>query len=476
MGFYHNIKNFLVYAVVPVFFINSLLYGKELGKKTYKLKNFAGIDYSLPDEVHRPESLDALRNLIVNSRQEGMTPIVPLGALHSWSPVFKQKNGAAIDMSQLVIEPKLNDDGSVIASANMSIGALHDFLSTQGRALPYSPMAMTATLVGLTATGSHGSHFKEGHFYQLVKEFKLIDGLGRFVKIDQHGLWVYSDFLGAYELCQRGKELLQLTRKHLGCLGVIYELSLKTVPALDMEMNQTIEGEASVLADNLARFKEHFDSNYSADIMWFPRLEKMIMRSFNPSKEERIPFSKKDKRRKKVQSRSAKFAFRLITLMPHLAGFSSKLALNTFKPMKRVGASYKVGNYLPSEPGENSRLQDMEYALPYHFSEEVIKIIKANSKHYLNPLPIYLRRCGDIIYVEFLWLEGFKKGEKTARQLESDFVKKFSAMAMPHDGKKYFINPWKRKSREYTDKFHRLRHYLDPFDLFLTSYKKLYFF
>ena len=444
-------------------------------KGQQKLVNFAGVESSEPSKILVPENLGQLQDIILRAKDEGLTPLVPLGALHSWSRVFKQDYGSAIDMSLLVEDPKFNEDNTVTASANMSIGALHKFLKSKERALPYSPMAMTATLVGLTATGSHGSHYQEGHFFELLTEFKLVDGLGQLVKIDHQGLWIYSNYLDAYELCQKGEDVLRIARKHLGCLGVVYEMTIRTVPAFDLQMDQTIEKEEEVFEDELKRFKQHFDRNYSADIMWFPRLSKMIMRAFNPSHKKHVPFNKKDRRKKKFRSKSAKFSFRLVTAIPMLASFSSRMALNTFKPMVRVGESQKIGNYLPSEPVENSRLQDMEYALPYQYADQVIKIIQENSKDYSNPLPIYIRRCGDLLYVEFLWLDGFKKGEITARKLESDFVKHFGAMAMPHDGKKYFINPWKRKGLAYKQAFARLRKHLDPSDLFLTDYKQDYF-
>lgn len=475
MNCWGYINNICKIAIFWGAILSPEIFGQHSDDKRQVLRNFAGIETTQPKSILKPESLADLQKIIVSAKEDKLAPLVPLGALHSWSQVFKQDYGSAIDMGLLVIDPRLNDDGSVTASANMSIGDLHEFLAKNDRALPYSPMAMTATLVGLTATGSHGSHFEQGHFFELVKEFKLLDGHGRYVTINEEGLWVYSHHLQAYELCQADPNLLVIARKHLGCLGIIYEISLKTVPAFDLQMVQTIEEESAVLENDLSRFKQHFEHSYSADIMWFPRLHKMVMRSFNPSEKKHIPFSKKDKRKKKIRSKSSKYAFRLVTAMPKLASISSRMALKTFKPMTRIGESYKVGNYLPSEPQKNSKLQDMEYGLPYNKLEESITIIQENSENYRNPLPIYLRRCGDLLYVEFLWLDGFKKGEDTARQLESDFVANFGGLAMPHDGKKYFINPWKRKSISYENSFQRLRGYLDPFDLFLTSYKQDYF-
>lgn len=451
--------------------LSRAVYGKH---NPSELKNYAGLQTSTPSTIEMPNNLEELQQLIREANIYKPTPIVALGALHSWSKVFKQDKGTAINLSKMATPPTVDADGVVHASGNMTIGSFHQYLTSQNRAVPYTPQAATATLAGVIATGSHGAHITQGHFYELVTEIKLVDGKGRLIKIDRSGLWLQQT-PQTYQLVFKDDKILPTAVKHYGCLGVIYELGIQTVEQFDLKLSQTTVKENEATENDYLVLNNHFLNSRSADVIWFPSEEKMVLRSFTPTTEARIPFSKSDKRRKKMASKNAKNYLWLVSHVPFITPITNLLAANFFSPMVRIERSDTIATYIPNESRKNSKIYELEYGLPFDQLPEVLSILKSNLKNYRNPFPIYLRRCGPVLYVEMLWPKNFPKGESIAKKIEKTFVESFEEQAMPHEGKKFYIASWPRKDPAYTQKFAELRKYLDPNNIFSTKYRENFF-
>ncbi|GAA1857017.1 D-arabinono-1,4-lactone oxidase [Pseudonocardia ailaonensis] len=109
---------------------------------------------------------------------------------------------------------------TVRVRAGASITSVQAALAAHGRMLPLVTHAPAATVAGAVATGTHGGSTQWGSLSALVTGSRLVDGGGRLRTADD------SELDGL--------------RVGLGVLGVLTEVTLRTVPAVEGEIREEI--------------------------------------------------------------------------------------------------------------------------------------------------------------------------------------------------------------------------------------------
>ena len=434
--------------------------------------NWAGNQQSTPDFLVRPHGVPELRDALRHAIATGRTPCVVRGSLHSWSPVAIQEGGTAFDLRAMVSAPRIDPAArTVTVSAAMWLDEIGDALAEAGLALPFVPTIGDVTAAGAAATDSHGADRLDGRFRNLVQSLKLVDGLGRNILIDGDGCFRVPDD-GPLETLIAGDLPLSLARTHLGLLGAVHELTLRCVPAFDLAFVQAPASESAAFGPGYTKLRSFLDSHEHADFFWFRPWARVLMRACDATTQPRAPRGWVGRwlidGLLRTQIGSA--AIRLCRTLPILTPVVSLVSAYTFLGRTVLrDRSDRIATYLPGHVLQNAHFQTMEYGIPYGRMEDGLEIVRDLTRGFATPVPLYVRRVGDELHVEFIWPDGLARGRATAQSLEARFVDAFGSDAMPHPGKLCFLNPVNRQTLQRRREFLALKRELDPRGVFTNS-------
>jgi alditol oxidase len=183
--------------------------GRERGM--IALKNWAGnYQYSRSD-VHYPETLDAVRQLVASNRY-----LRVLGTRHSF-------NGIADSLDTLISLDRLDRTiridpakGEGIISANVNYGELSRVLHWEGFALHNMASLPHISVAGACATATHGSGDRNASLASAVCALEIVTADGDLVTLS------------------RGNEHFPAAVVGLGALGVVVSITLKLIPTFDV--------------------------------------------------------------------------------------------------------------------------------------------------------------------------------------------------------------------------------------------------
>lgn len=441
--------------------------------------NWARNQVSTPENLTQPTSVEELQGVVQRALSEKAFPLVVRGSMHSWSPVAVQSKGTAINIHGMIEEPVVDlAAGTVRVSAATQLKDLYNSLDAQGLTLQTKPTIEDVTVAGALATGTHGAARVGGLLSEQVSGVKLVDGRGRRIEIDSEGCFELDRSGNKKKLLIAGEEPLQAIKLHRGVLGAIYEVTLSTVPAFDLELVQTPQRVNEAFGTDYAKLKTFLDSNEHADFFWFVPDERVLMRRANRSGKPRKPRHPVSKVLIDGLIRTTLFTLtmKIMKVFPSIARGVGWFGAHSFigKTVIR-DRSDKVSTYLPGHAQSVSEIQAMEYGTPYDRYDEAMEIVKKVTADFPMPIPMYFRRVGEKLYFEFIWTRDFPEGKETAKRLESALVEAFGAGAIPHQGKLYFQNPWLRVPEQERESFMELKRELDPAGAFLNQYMKAYF-
>lgn len=162
----------------------------------------------MPARWVRPRSEAAVVDLL----SEGDDPLRVCGSRHSWSDVASADSIVQVDLGDLDRVQRLTDD-TITVEAGMPLHALCDLLARHGRSLPVVGSILAQTVGGAIATATHGASWAHGPLSDAVVGLTLVDGLG-----------------GVHHLGEDHPHL-PAARAHLGRLGVVTSVTLRTTPA-----------------------------------------------------------------------------------------------------------------------------------------------------------------------------------------------------------------------------------------------------
>ena len=439
--------------------------------------NWAGNQQSTPAVLVRPRSVPELRAAVRHAVAIGQTPCVVRGSMHSWSPVAIQEGGTAFDLRAMVSPPRIDAAaGTATVSAAMWLDEVGEALAEVGLALPFVPTIGDITAAGAAATDSHGADRIDGRFIDLVRSLRLIDGLGRDIFIDAQGCFRVPEE-GPMEPLIAGAMPLFVARAHLGLLGAVHELTLRCVPAFDLAFVQAAARERAAFGRGYAKLRAFLDSHEHSDFFWFRPWARVLMRASDTTTQPRAPRGWLARRLIDglFRTRVGSAAIRLCGTLPFLTPVVSLAAAHTFLGRTVLrDRSDRVATYLPGHVRQDVHFQTMEYGIPYGRMEDGLEIVRDVTRGFATPVPLYVRRVGDTLHVEFIWPDGLRGGRATARALEARLVDAFGGAAMPHPGKLCFQNPVNRMPLQQRQDFLALKRELDPQGVFTNSWMREY--
>ena len=189
--------------------------------------NWAGNFAYRAARIHRPRTLEALRDLVA-----GADGLRVLGSRHSFN--------AIADADELVslraLPADVTTDGETVSfGAGLTYGELAVELDRHGLALHNLASLPHISVAGAIATGTHGSGNANGNLATAVRALELLTSAGDTVRLQQGD----DDFEGAVV--------------GLGALGVVTRLTLAVEPAFELRQRVFEDLSWEVLV-------EHFDA------------------------------------------------------------------------------------------------------------------------------------------------------------------------------------------------------------------------
>ncbi|WP_028067546.1 FAD-binding protein [Solirubrobacter soli] len=189
--------------------------------------NWAGNFAYRAARVHRPQTFDALREVVT-----GASSLRVLGSRHSFNAIGDAD--ALVSLRALPADVTIDGD-SVSFGAGLTYGELTVELDRHGLALHNLASLPHISVAGAIATGTHGSGNANGNLATAVRALELLRSDGEVVRLARGD----ADFDGAVV--------------GLGALGVITRLTLDVQPTFELRQ-RVFEG---LSWDALA---EHFDA------------------------------------------------------------------------------------------------------------------------------------------------------------------------------------------------------------------------
>jgi FAD/FMN-containing dehydrogenase len=201
-----------------------------------------GVD---PLRVYEPESLEKLRDVVLDAQAAGTT-VRAVGSGHSWSdvaiaPGFLVKPGklnGACDLERQLLRPREASEPSLVrVESGMLIRDLNALLDEQSPALALPNMGGYdgQTIAGVISTSTHGSGTGFGPLSDLVVSLDVVAGDGTLYRIEPGDGGptdpeAFSAHRPAVELKQ-DDDWFRAALVGMGCLGLIHSVILAVGPA-----------------------------------------------------------------------------------------------------------------------------------------------------------------------------------------------------------------------------------------------------
>jgi len=185
-----------------------------------------------PAKIFTPASLEEIRQILAEAKAADV-PVHVLGSSHSINDIT-ETSGYMIRTEKL--NRVLNVDKKkmcVRVEAGIKIHDLLDALMKEGLTLPNQGYIAEQAIGGAIATATHGSG-RTGTLSSLVRSIELVDANGTMHVLDS----------------QTNPHLFSAAIVHLGCLGVIYAVTIMCLPVYKMHLTKEVMNIQHVL-DNL---------------------------------------------------------------------------------------------------------------------------------------------------------------------------------------------------------------------------------
>ena len=167
----------------------------------------------MPTSWRQPSSEQEVAACVAQAAREGRRVHV-VGAGHSWSAIAAPE-GLAMTLDR-ISGIVARGEGWARVRAGTRLRDLNRALALDGEALPILGSIAQQSVAGAIATGTHGSSLAHGNLSSLVMGARLVAGDGSPLEIGP------SD------------ERLEAVRVHLGALGALTELTVRTEPAFHL--------------------------------------------------------------------------------------------------------------------------------------------------------------------------------------------------------------------------------------------------
>ncbi len=211
-----------------------------------------------PARWHRPSREADVVQAVREARDEGLR-VRASGSRHSWSDLASSDGVVQLDLGRMDRVVALGPD-QVTVEAGTTLTDLTRVLARHDRTLPVLGSITAQTVAGAIATGTHGSSLIHGCLSDHVLGLHLVNGHGDVVVFDA------------------GDPRLDGARLSLGRLGVLTQVTLRTMPATALQETRTrlpLEDAAQALLHALE------DAPY-AKVWWLPGQPHALLYRYTP--------------------------------------------------------------------------------------------------------------------------------------------------------------------------------------------------
>jgi FAD-linked oxidoreductase len=424
----------------------------------FRWSNWSGTVRGNPVGVIHPSTVAQIVDVITDERLRagGFSTV---GSGHSYVPLASPSGRTLIDLRHFTgIVAEDRDRSTVTVGAGTTIRELNEALAARGLALPNQSAIDAQTVAGALATATHGSSRRLGSLSSHVAGLRFVASDGEVREVGS------------------GDTDLDAWRVHLGCLGVVTEITLDVVPAFALRRSVCRQPLRQVLADLDRLLNAEF-----AGFWWYPHTSvAMVWRAdLTPS----------------VQSgdsrRTAVLPARLIAAASRrpraIAGTVNALAawLACRRP---TGGAFRSDAALVT--GLPPRQQSLECSVPIESTADAIDALRRTLRDrglkVTAPIdvrftaadtawlsPAHGRETCHIGLSAYLPRAGGSEWKSTFGVLDALLA---SYGGRPHWAKVHFRRPDQlaQSYPRWTD-FHRVRQRLDPDQVFLTDYLRSLF-
>lgn len=222
-------------------------------------RNWSGSVAFRPALFAQPDSEVALASLLRGAHRRGNS-VRCVGAGHSATRILRSDD-TLVSMKRLsgvISVDRANCEA--IVHAGTQLDALGRDLYQHDLALPNYGDVATQTIGGAIGTGTHGTGPAQQNLSQLMVAARMVLADGEVLEIGRDD-----------------GELLRATRVAMGTLGALASVTLKLVPAFDVERREY----ATSTDDALANLDALNADNRSFDFYWYPRRDDVKLRLVN---------------------------------------------------------------------------------------------------------------------------------------------------------------------------------------------------
>ncbi len=309
-----------------------------------KWKNWARNVQFKPTNIVYPESEEEIVTLVKDAISENKT-IRVAGSGHSFTPVVETEILISLDKFQGIVSIA---DNLVTVKAGTKLKLLGELLHEKGLAMENLGDIDVQSIAGAISTGTHGTGAELRTIATQITKIKFVNGKGEIITVTE----------------QDNYDLFKSAQISLGMLGILLELTIKTIPSyvLQYKSDKTTWNK---IFDQLDDFK----SNRNFEFYLFPyskHIQTKVTNVVEPAlaKNKRFSYWFND-----IVMENWAFGLlcSLSRLIPPTAKYWSKFAGFTLSPFVKTNYSHKVYATV-----RKVKFVEMEYSVEQDKCEEVL--------------------------------------------------------------------------------------------------------
>lgn len=415
----------------------------------YKRQVWGKYNVWYPQQVIYPSNFEQLQEAIRRSASKMRAS----GSLHSMNDLCAT-SGIQIHTDQL--KQLLDRQGDrVKVQAGIKLWDLQEQLRLKGLTLPNQGYIREQSIAGATATATHGSSLATGTLSSFIEEIELVDASGN--------IRTFSAL--------NDRHLFSATVVSLGCLGVIYSMTLRCIPDRNLHLTKA-KGQ---LRQTLEQLPVHLRDNDYFQFMVSPYDEGVI--TFCYKKTEDVCRKEWEYRARRLTIKA--LAVGAMDLFPIPSCFMPQV----FKILAAISPIDCIGRAEILSPADEGHYVEQEIAVPLDKLKEALNESRAIiRRHSVRPIILQLIRFAkkdpygylspaldrDTAYISHIsiakegYMELFKDVEMALYAFEG----------RPHWGKVHFLTKERAMQlygNNYT-RFREARQQLDPGGRFSNAY------
>ncbi|MEO1436566.1 MAG: D-arabinono-1,4-lactone oxidase [Bacteroidota bacterium] len=224
------------------------------------MKNWAGNIQWNPSEIAKPDSEEAIQQLVLRAANE-RKKIRMIGTGHSFTPVCQTTHVTlSLDNYQGLIHVE-KETCQATVKAGTKLKLLGELLFQEGLAMENLGDIDVQSIAGTISTGTHGTGTTFGTISTQVVAIRFVNGKGEIVDCSH----------------DQRPELFKAMQVSLGSLGVITQITLQCVSAYKLMMEMVGDTVENVMFN----LSERLEQNRNFEFFWLPHTNVAITKTTN---------------------------------------------------------------------------------------------------------------------------------------------------------------------------------------------------